>query len=296
MKKKYIFRAFFVFLLLLIGAAIFTVEKILPYSSIKPMKRQSNATPNDVGLAYEPFAVKNDSVTIQGFYIPNDTAKATIICIHGISNCKENFISFAKKLHDIGCNVVLVDLRAHGKSGGQYCTFGYYEKYDIQKIIDFALSKSSVTNIGIHGHSLGGAVAIQTLELDNRLKFGIIESTYTTYEKVMSAYSKNYIGFQNDALTHRIALKSSKIAHFDIEKLKSVESCKNIHVPILMEHGTADERIPFSMGQENFAALSSKDKTFYAIENGGHVKVHASGGEKYWEVVRRFVERMEKGK
>ncbi len=293
MKKKYIFRAFIVFLLILLGAAIFTVEKILPYSSIKPMKRQSNATPSDYGLKYEPFTVRNDTVAIQGYYISNDTAKATIVCLHGITNCKEKFIPFAKKLHDIGCNVVLVDLRAHGKSGGKYCTFGFYEKYDIQKVIDYALSKSAVTNIGIHGHSLGGAVAIQTLELDKRLKFGIIESTYTTYENVMLAYSKNYVGFQNRALTHRVAVKSGEIANFDIEKLKSIESCKNINVPVFMEHGTADERIPFSMGQENFATLASTDKTFYTIENGGHSNVHGNGGEKYWEAVKKFVQRME---
>ncbi len=288
-KKKYIVRSFFVLLALVIFAAFFVVENVLPYSSIKPMKRQSTATPTGYGLDYEPFTVKNDSVSIAGYYIPNDTAKATLICLHGITNFKETFLAYAKSLHQIGYNVVLVDLRAHGKSGGEYCTFGYYEKYDLQKVIDFAFSKSAVRNIGIHGHSLGGAVALQTLALDNRLKFGIIESTFTTYEDVMLAYAGRLMGFKSRSLVQHIAEKSAHIAHFEIDKIKPIECCKAITVPIFMEHGTADNRIPFEMGQQNFAALASKDKTFYTIENGGHVNIQGDGGVKYREALELFL-------
>jgi uncharacterized protein len=288
-KKKYVVRSFFIGLLLVVMGAFFVVENVLPYSSIKPMKKQINATPTDVGLDYEPFTVKNDSVSIAGYYIPNDTAKATLICIHGITNCKETFLAYAKELHQIGYNVVLVDLRAHGKSDGQYCTFGYYEKYDVQKVIDFALSKSAVRKIGIHGHSLGGAVALQTLALDHRLTFGIIESTFTTYEDVMLAYAGRLLGFKNRSLVQHIVAKSAYIAHFEADKIKPIDCCKAIRVPIFMEHGTADDRIPFEMGQQNFAALASANKEFYAIENGGHSSVHGDGGEKYWAAVKRFL-------
>jgi uncharacterized protein len=288
-KKKYVVSSFFALLTLVILAAIFVVENVLPYSSIKPMKRQSTTTPTDYGLDYEPFMVKNDSVSIADYYIPNDTAKATLICIHGITNFKETFLAYSKELHQIGYNVVLVDLRAHGKSSGAYCTFGYYEKHDLQKVIDFAFSKSAVRNIGIHGHSLGGAVALQTLALDNRLKFGIIESTFTTYEDVMLAYAGRLMGFKNRALVQHIVAKSAHIAHFEADKIKPIDCCQAITVPIFMEHGTADNRIPFEMGQQNFAALASKDKIFYAIENGDHVNVHGDGGEKYWAALKDFL-------
>jgi len=36
---------------------------------------------------------------------------------------------------------ILVDSRAHGQSEGEYCTYGFYERDDISKIIDFIQTK-----------------------------------------------------------------------------------------------------------------------------------------------------------
>ena len=296
MKIKYIFRSLLVLLAAFLFAAIFAVEKVLPYSGIKPFRRHGTGIPSDFGLKYENFTVQNDSTKIVGYYIPNDTAKGTLICTHGISANKERNISFAKKLHDIGYNVVLIDLRAHGGSGGDYCTFGYYEKYDLQKVIDFVTTKTTNTNIGIHGHSLGGAVALQTLELEPRLKFGVIESTFTNFFDVTYEYSDDFTGIKNRNLCNYVTEKSAKIAHFEREKINPEESCRHITVPIFMEHGTDDEKIPFVMGQKNFVALASKDKTFYPIQNGSHSRVQAQGGEAYWNAMKAFLERMKKNK
>jgi uncharacterized protein len=236
----------------------------------------------------EDFLVKNDTVTLRGFYVPKDSAKATIICIHGRNNNKEFFLPFAKKLHDLGCNVILIDLRGHGKSGGKYSTFGFYEKTDIQKVIDYVETKSTLKNIGIHGHSLGGAVALLTLETDKRLKFGIIESTYSNYEDIMLEYSARSLPFKSRWVTHHILEKSATIAQFDLTKINPIEACHAIKVPIFMEHGTNDKVIPYEMGELNFAALGS-DKVFYPIENGSHVNVHQDGGDEYWEAMKVFI-------
>lgn len=296
MKSKYIFRSLLVLLAVFIFAAFFAVEKVLPYSGIKPFRRHGTEKPSDFGLKYENFTVQNDSVKIVGYYIPNDTAKATLICTHGISANKERNLNFAKKLYDIGYNVVLIDLRAQGESGGDYCTFGYYEKYDLQKVVDFVLTKTTNTNIGIHGHSLGGAIALQTLELEPRLKFGIIESTFTNFCDVSYEYSDDFTGFKSRLLCNYITEKSARIAKFERTEVNPEASCRHITVPIFMEHGTADEKIPFEMGQKNFAALASSEKYFYPIENGSHSHVHTDGGEAYWAAMKAFLEKMKKNK
>jgi uncharacterized protein len=296
MKSKYIFRSLLVLLVIFLFAAFFAIEKVLPYAGIKPFRRSGTEKPSDFGLKYENFTVQNDTVKILGYYIPNDTAKATLICTHGISANKERNINFAKKLHDIGYNVVLIDLRAHGTSGGNYCTFGYYEKYDLQKVVDFVLAKTSNPNIGIHGHSLGGAVALQTLEVEPRLKFGVVESTFTNFMDVSYEYSDDFTGIKSRLLCNYITEKSAAIAQFERYNINPEESCRHITVPVFMEHGTADEKIPFEMGQKNFAALASAEKYFYPIQNGSHSRVHADGGEAYWAAMTAFLEKMKKNK
>jgi uncharacterized protein len=288
MDTKSFIKVLLILATIILGWFFYLVEFQLPYESITTTHRFSNETPTNFGLKYEDFSVKNDTVTLRGFYIPKDSAKATIVCIHGRNNNKEFFLPFAKKLHDLGCNVALVDLRGHGKSGGKYSTFGFYEKADIQKVIDYIDTKSSLKNIGIHGHSLGGAVALLTLEADKRLKFGIIESTYSNYEDIMLEFSARSLPFRSRWITHHILSTSASIAQFDLTKVNPIEACRNIKVPIFMEHGTDDKVIPYEMGELNFAALGS-NKVFYPIENGSHVNVHQDGGDEYWEAMKGFI-------
>jgi uncharacterized protein len=292
--KKEIKTSFGLLLIILVAAITLIIENALPYSGIKPFRRTSAEKPSDVGLQYESFSVKNDSVQLAGYYIPNDTAKATMICMSGISSCKERNIAFAKRLHNIGMNVVLIDHRAHGESTGDYCTFGFYEKYDVQRVIDFILTKTKNPNIGIHGHSLGGAIALQTLEIEPRLKFGVIESTFTNFMDVTYEYSDDFIGWKNRILTNHVTAKSAAIAHFDRDKINPEESCRHITVPILLAHGTNDEKIPFAMGEKNFAALASKEKTFYPIVNGSHNHAQNDGGAAYWNVMKDFLQKQMK--
>ena len=48
-----------------------------------------------------------------------------------------NFIDLSTFLSENGFNSVALDLRAHGESEGQLCSFGVNEKKDIQKLIDY---------------------------------------------------------------------------------------------------------------------------------------------------------------
>ena len=88
-----------------------------------------------------------------------------MILIHGIGGNKESYLGLAKRLSSLGVASVMFDNRAHGQSGGKYCTYGFEERNDVSKIIDYILEKKQNSSIGIWGNSLGGAIAIQSLEV-----------------------------------------------------------------------------------------------------------------------------------
>jgi alpha-beta hydrolase superfamily lysophospholipase len=108
-------------------------------------------------------------------YSSLDTVKGTIILLHGIRSNKESFIGLNTKLSKLGFNSLALDSRAHGQSSGTHCTFGVKEKKDISELISTLSEKEGITeNIGVWGQSLGGAIGLQALENDKRIKFGII--------------------------------------------------------------------------------------------------------------------------
>lgn len=233
-----------------------------------------------------------DQLNITGYivYAKNHNAKGTIILLHGIRSSKEHFRSVCKKLSSAGFNSVALDLRAHGQSEGDFCTFGEKEKKDISLLINHLNIVEKITsNIGIWGQSLGGAVAIQSMAFDKRISFGIIESTFSDFSQITHDYFRNNLGFNIPFLTNYLIYRAGKIADFNPEKVSPFNDCAKIEQPILMVHGTADDRINIQYGIDNFNHLKSNKKTLLKINNADHLNVWQVGGKKYFLDVINFI-------
>lgn len=295
------------------------VEEVLPYWPIKPFRQQPEhaswriprgAKPENYGLQATPFEVLTaDSIRLEGFYIAAPKAAIpiaystgstlkkqketprTIIILHGISSCKEFFLPAAEKLTGQGFNIVLLDLRAHGQSGGEYCTFGYNEKHDVSAVVDMLLEKDSTQKIGVMGHSLGGAIALQALAEDKRLQFGVIESTFNSLEAVVEQYGVNYFGIRSPWLARHTLEKSGEIAHFDPYQVVPAESARHITQPVFVSHGDSDERIPWQLGKQNYDQIASTDKQWYLIPHARHNGLWQTGGAVYETALMGFLKR-----
>lgn len=251
--------------------------------------------------AYDSSKLKGEHLTIHtkdryklSAFLAHNTTESTfgtVILIHGITRNKELFIPLSEFLTLQGFNTVALDLRAHGKSEGQYTTFGFYEKHDIANLID-VLEEMGHSNIGIWGQSLGGATSIQAMAYDKRLKFGIIESTFSEMKNIVHVYFKYYLGFHYQLLSEYITHRAGEIGNFDPNLVTPVEDCKNIDQPVLMVHGNEDKRISIKSGLRNFKNLKSKVKEFMTVENANHVNVWETVGENlYFSQVVQFIKK-----
>jgi pimeloyl-ACP methyl ester carboxylesterase len=285
-----------------LGAA-FVVENVLPYAGIKPYRMvpaentwrfPKGYLPENYGLHGREFSIETkDSLTLKAWFFPanGDSAKATVIVLHGIGTCKETQFGRAKILTDNGFNAIALDLRAHGESGGDYCTFGFYEKNDLVTAVDSALQIGGKP-VGIWGASLGGAIALQAMGLDGRIAFGVIESTFDEFEKVAEEYGADWmLGFRSKKIVERVIAKSGQIAHFDPKAVKPVEAAAKIDRPMLFLHGDADDKIPIEFNRRNFEAVESSEKQWITVEGGGHSNIWKFGGDELEQQVLTFLAR-----
>lgn len=282
--------------IILIGILGFIgIHFMAPYGITQPTRINENISPDQLGVRSVLLEVKtNDGVNLDGYWIKSekDSAKGVIILVHGIGGCKEHFLGLSKELSTKGIESIVFDGRAHGKSGGEFCTYGFKEKKDISKIVDKIKSENPNIPIGIWGNSLGGAIAIQALAIEKRIEFGIIESTFTELDKIVYDYKKRILkGIGMKWLSDYGLKRAGQIADFDPNQVKPIESVKNIEQPVFMAHGDADKNISVKYGRQLFEQLKSTYKEIMIVPGAGHFDLFDKGGEKYKSKLFNFIER-----
>ncbi|BDS09834.1 alpha/beta hydrolase [Aureispira anguillae] len=291
-----------VLLLLLLLILVVVVEFVAPYAIVMPprlvLKEHPERFPN--GVFPTDFNLKTKVLDLQTSdkkYLSNylvlsnlDSCRGTIIMLHGIGGCKEDYLGSAQNIARLGYNCLIYDARAHGQSEGEYCTFGFLEKEDVKTVVTAILKDNPTTKIGLWASSMGGAVALQALAIDQRIDFGIVESTFTSLPEVVYNYQKRYCrGIGLRWVSNRVLAKAGRIAGFDPFEVRPIDACTQIAQPILINHGDADLNIDIKYGKALFEALATENKQFYTVKGGGHDNLYSIGGIDYTHTIFDFM-------
>ena len=171
--------------------------------------------------------------------------RATALLLHGLGESKGTRYLFVagQRLAKMGYDVVLMDLRAHGRSGGEYVTHGALEKHDVKSVMDSLIGARTVhPNVYVFGRTLGAAVAIQYAAIDPRCK-GVV--ALTPYRDVRSFGRLRLAPLapalsQKDYETH--LARAGEIASFDPEDASAVAAASKLSCPLLLVHALFDLR------------------------------------------------------
>ena len=131
------------------------------------------------------------------------------------------------------------------------------------------------------------------MDLDPRLAFGLIESTFTDLPTITYAYARLTAGFTLPRwLTDFVLKNAGRIAGFDPWAIRPIDAAARIDRPLLFIHGTADGRIHVDHARQLHAAATSPDKTLYLVPGGDHANLWDVGDREYPERWFGFFERM----
>jgi uncharacterized protein len=221
-------------------------------------------------LVQDVWLRTEDGIKINAFYHLAPESKQVLLWFHGNAENIGYDLGEMQTLAKIGVNILEVDYRGYGRSEGSPDEAGVYQ--DADAAYDYLIQQRHFRSqdIIIYGHSLGGAVAIN---LASRRPCGglIVESSFTSAR----------------AMAQRM-FRISAIGYIAKSRFDSLEKIRSVHAPILIVHGTWDEVIPFSMGQELFAA-APEPKRFYPIAGAGHNDIFEVAGESYLACLKHFV-------
>lgn len=111
-----------------------------------------------------------DGETLFARHFPADSDK-TILLLHGVTAESAAFNVTAPLLQQAtGAEVIAIDLRGHGRSGGQSGHVDYIGQYedDVADVLAALRAERPDNQLILAGHSMGGGIALRYAELANR--------------------------------------------------------------------------------------------------------------------------------
>lgn len=149
--------------------------------------------PTQQGLEFEPFKIITvDQIEIFGWLMPVAGSKSYVILSHGRGADRREGMRFARTLVQSGFNVIAFDYRNAGESSQSFNSLGYFEKRDLQSIVEFTL-KRGAQKVGVYGFSQGGATGLTVMAEDLRISAGAFEGAFSNaQETVAEAARRDY--------------------------------------------------------------------------------------------------------
>lgn len=230
-------------------------------------------TPERMGMAFEELRIPVDSGELHGWWVPSGKVDApAVMYLHGnFANIGHN-LDHTKRLHDMGYDVLVPDYRGYGKSSnGQPTEARVYE--DADAAWQYLLKTRGVPpqRAFIYGHSLGGAIAIDLAVRHPEAAGLITEGTFTS----MQAMGE----LKYDYLPLGLLLN---------QRFESLQKISGLKVPVLLIHGTWDEKVPVAMAQQLYDA-APQPKKLLLIEGGEHSNSGTIGWVEYRDAVSAFI-------
>jgi dipeptidyl aminopeptidase/acylaminoacyl peptidase len=253
------------------------------YISIRPPKIHSSITPRDLRMAYENVSFRTaDGLTLRGWHIPaKKTSDKTVVLLHGYPADKGNILPPLAFLHD-DFNLLLFDFRYLGESEGGYSTAGAKEVEDLLAAIQFLKSRE-ITEVGVWGFSMGGAVALMATEKAPEIKAVVSESAYANLADM--ALQLFAVPLINYPIAYLVGFWANLFLGIDLRDVSPAERIRNSTLPILITHSSIDAVIPFSQAEALKQALVNNPRAeFWFNEEFAHGQL----GTDYQSRVKNF--------
>lgn len=294
----YVLAAFIVVLL----AGGYYFARVVLYPKVIPWEKTLEIEIENGKLKPEEFEHwEKEEITIHspngydlfGLYFPMPDAKHTIVISHGITYSLYGSVKYMNIFRKLGWNILIYDLRNHGRSGGTNTTFGQYEKFDLKACVDWVLQREGdEITVGTMGESLGASVSLLHAAIDRRVKFVIADCAYSNLNEMFAFRLKEEYKLPAFPLLPLSNWFCKKIANFDYANCAAINEIRHIDTPMLFIHGSADSYTPPYMSKVMYKAKIAGENQLYLAPGSDHAQSYWDNPQVYTETVHEFLDQI----
>jgi fermentation-respiration switch protein FrsA (DUF1100 family) len=226
------------------------------------------STPDSLGLDYEPVEIiAGDGTSLFAWFLPaRGKPRATVLYLHGNAQNISAHVAQVAWMPAAGFNVLALDYRGYGRSGGSPSLHG--AQLDIDAAMRALLARPDVDpgRIYIFGQSLGGALAIYygaNTRQRAHVRAIIAESAFSDYRLISQEK------LASTPLTWALQWLPTLTVDNEYSPQGSVKALSPI--PLLLIHGDRDGVVPISHSERLYQS-AAEPKEMWVVPGVGHLE------------------------
>lgn len=214
-------------------------------------------------LEVRPLTLVSGQTNIAAVYLPNPMARYTLLFSHGNAEDLGDDLPMLEEYRRAGFAVFAYDYRGYGASQGASSEASLYE--DAEAAYGYLTGALQVpaSRIVSFGRSLGCAAAIR-LAADHPLAGLVVEAPFLSAFRVLT-----------------------RVRLLPWDKFDNAARIRQIHCPVLVVHGRADQVVPWWHG-ERIYQLAGEPKRCLWVDHAGHNDVFVRAPQRYIAALQDF--------
>ncbi len=236
------------------------------------------------------FVLRSDyGYPISCEFINKGQKKIAVLC-HGLGCAKYTSIKYAEMFLKLGFSVLIYDHRNHGNSGRAHTSMGYYERYDLKKLVDWCFRKFGPDcQIVTHGESMGAATVLMHLGSDPRVGCVIADCGYSDLKQLLRHQLNQFYHLPYFLIPVESLLTYLR-AGFWYREVSPIQAVSHSDIPVLFIHGKIDNMVPAAMSKQMYDS-KKKNKAIFLVAGARHAESICKNRTKYEQVVEQFLKK-----
>lgn len=243
-------------------------------------------------LKRDTVILSADSVQLHAILIPaSKPTDKTAVVIHGHRSSSLGMLHIAYMYqNDLGMNVLLPDLRTHGKSGGTHVQMGWLDRLDALRWTEVAHQCFNADKIVVHGISMGAATTMMLSgePTPDYVRCYVEDCGYTSVWEELAYVGHHRYGIGEFPFMY-IANEICKYKYgWDFREASSLKQVGQCTKPMLFIHGDNDTYVPSEMIHRLYQAKPC-NKAIWEAPGTMHARAYHDYPKEYTRQVKSFV-------
>ncbi|HIZ33607.1 MAG TPA: alpha/beta hydrolase [Candidatus Bacteroides merdigallinarum] len=215
----------------------------------------------------------------------------TAVIVHGYTDNAVRMLPIGYLYsRQLGCNILLPDLHAHGESEGEAVRMGWLDRLDVLRWMDTANELfGDSTRMVVHGISMGAATTMMVSgeTLPAYVKCFVEDCGYTSVWDEFSGELKNQFGLPTFPLLDVTSWLCGLRYNWTFREASALEQVKKCTLPMFFIHGDKDDFVPTWMVHPLYEAKPAP-KELWLVPGAAHAVSYKENKVEYTRRVRDF--------